>query len=186
MGDIEKVIFEATRLPGVFLVKPECFEDERGLFARTWCRQEFETRGLDSTLIQCSTSFNHLKGTLRGLHYQISPHAEVRLVRCTRRSIFDVAVDLRPQSPTHLEWVSATLTQDNRWSLYLPEGIAHGFQTLEDATEIVYQMSKPYDPRAARGIAWNDPDLALPWPLEVSRISEHDASFPRFSESGSW
>jgi dTDP-4-dehydrorhamnose 3,5-epimerase len=174
------MIFRATKLASVFEVhiEPKC--DDRGFFARTWCQQEFEANGLNSKLVQCSLSFNERKGTLRGIHYQAAPHAETKLVRCTQGSIYDVVVDLRPQSPTYRQWIGATLTAQNRQMLYVPEGCGHGFLTLEDATEVFYQMSEFYHPELARGVRWNDPSFGVAWPGEAHQISERDQTYPNF------
>ena len=168
------MIFEQTALDGVIRILVEPIEDERGFFARTWCQQEFETHGLMTTRAQCSVSYNHHKGTIRGMHYQAPPHEETKLIRCVAGSIHDVVVDIRPDSPTYLQWAAFELTAANRDTLYLPGGFAHGFQTLEDATEVQYQMSVPYVPECSRGIAWNDPTLDIRWPLPVTVISEKD------------
>jgi dTDP-4-dehydrorhamnose 3,5-epimerase len=176
------VIFQATAIPGAFIIELERHCDERGLFARTWCPREFKAHGLNPRLAQCSVSFNPRKGTLRGLHYQAAPHEEAKLVRCTRGAIFDVVVDVRPHSPTVRKWVSVELTADNRHMFYIPEGCAHGFQTLEDDSEVFYQISAFYYPESARGVRWNDPAFAIVWPAEVRVISQRDrtyADFPR-------
>ena len=154
--------------------------DERGFFARAWCREEFRAQGLNDTLVQCNVSFNRRKGTLRGLHYQMAPFAETKLVRCTRGAIYDVVVDLRPQSPTFKDWTSTVLSAENRLSLYIPEGCAHGFLTLEDEAEIFYQMSEVYDAASARGVRWDDPAFRIDWPDRVNVISERDRSYPDF------
>jgi dTDP-4-dehydrorhamnose 3,5-epimerase len=172
--------FEATKIPGVFLVDPELLEDERGFFARTWCRREFATHGLCPELAQCSISFNRRKGTLRGMHHQLPPHAEAKLVRVTRGAIFDVALDLRPESPTFREWFGCELTEANRRMLYIPERLAHGFLTLVDSTEVAYQISEVHSPDAARGVRWDDPAFAIDWPERPVVISERDRSYPDF------
>lgn len=172
------MLFTELGLPGLFLVEPERHEDERGFFARTWCATEARARGLDTPAAQASVSFSKRRGTLRGLHYQAAPHAEVKLVRCTRGAIHDVVVDLRSGSPTSLRHVATVLSADNRAALYVPEGIAHGFQTLEDATEVVYQMSRPHAPEAARGVRWDDPRLAIAWPPAARIIAERDRRWP--------
>jgi dTDP-4-dehydrorhamnose 3,5-epimerase len=174
--------FSPTKLPGVWIVDLERREDERGFFARSWCRREFEDHGLNPNLVQCSVSFNQKKGTLRGMHYQIAPHEEAKLVRCTRGAIYDVAVDLRPASPAFGNWTAVELTADNGRALYIPEGCAHGFQTLADNTEAFYQMSEFYHPESARGIRWNDPALAIPWPVTNPTLSERDVAFPCFDQ----
>lgn len=172
--------FEATPLAGAWLLWPERALDERGFFARTWCRRELAERGLDVEIAQCSVSFNHRRGTVRGLHYQAAPHEEVKLVRVTRGAVFDVIVDLRPGSPTLGHHASFVLSAEEGNQLYIPKGLAHGFQTLEDATEISYQISTPYAPEAARGVRWDDPTLAIAWPEPATVISEKDLSLPFF------
>jgi dTDP-4-dehydrorhamnose 3,5-epimerase len=182
--------FTPTPLADACVVDPEKIEDERGYFARTWCQREFEEHALDARVVQCSTSFNALKGTLRGLHYQVAPHAETKLVRCTRGAIFDVIVDLRPSSATFLQWFGAELTASNGRMLYIPRGFAHGFQTLANDSEIFYQMTEFYEPSAGRGVRWNDPLVGVRWPLQVTVISEKDRLYPdssadRFREESS-
>jgi dTDP-4-dehydrorhamnose 3,5-epimerase len=175
------MIFRETPLSGAWLLEPERSEDERGFFARTWDREEFERRGLDPTLAQCSVSFNHRRGTLRGLHFQIAPHEEIKLVRVTRGAIWDVIVDLRPDSPTFKQHYSVVLSAAKGDQLYIPKGMAHGFQTLEDATEVYYQISEPYASEFARGYRWDDPAFAIPWPKGVTVISEKDRNLPVLS-----
>jgi dTDP-4-dehydrorhamnose 3,5-epimerase len=172
------VIFNQLDIPGAYLVLPERHEDERGFFSRTWCNREFNERGLNSTPVQCNISFNKVKATLRGMHYQAPPHEEAKLVRCTAGAILDVVVDLRRDSPTFLQHSSATLTAGNRHSLYVPEGCAHGFMTLEDSTEVFYQMTEFYAPGAARGVRWDDPAFQIPWPMTPAVISERDRTYP--------
>lgn len=155
-------------------MNPERKADLRGFFARTWCAKEFASAGLNSKLVQCSISFNEKRGTLRGLHYQAAPHAEDKLVRCTRGAIYDVIVDLRPDSATYRRWHAEELTADNRRMLYVPLGVAHGFQTLTDHAEVFYQMSEFYHPDLARGVRWNDPILGIPWPVPNPIISDRD------------
>jgi len=164
------VIYTELGLSGVWLVELERREDERGFFARAWCRDELRERGLESELAQCNLSFNERRGTLRGLHYQAAPHGEVKLVRCTRGAIFDVVVDLRPGSPTHGEWLGVELNEENRSMLYVPEGCAHGYQTLVDRTETFYQVSRPYTPEAERGVRWDDPAFDIRWPEAERRV----------------
>jgi dTDP-4-dehydrorhamnose 3,5-epimerase len=175
------VILQATSIPGVFIIELECHRDERGFFARTWCPREFEAHGLNPRLAQCSVSFNAKKGTLRGLHYQAAPHEEAKLVRCTRGAIFDVAVDLRPSSPAFHKWVAVELTADNRRMFYIPEGCAHGFQTLEENSEVFYQISQFHHPGSAHGVRWNDPAFKIDWPCEVVTISRRDRSYADFT-----
>jgi dTDP-4-dehydrorhamnose 3,5-epimerase len=171
--------FIELALPGLFLVELELIQDERGFFARSWCQREFAEHGLNPQLVQCNVSFNHKRGTLRGLHYQTEPHAEDKLVRCTRGSIFDVALDLRPDSPTYLRWLGIELTEDNARMLYIPKGFAHGFQTLADRSELFYQMSQAYHPASARGVRWNDPAFGIEWPPVAQRIiSPRDRDYP--------
>jgi dTDP-4-dehydrorhamnose 3,5-epimerase len=172
------VRFEPTPLDGTFVVRPDVHEDERGSFARTWDGEEFAQRGLSPRLVQCSTSWNRSAGTLRGLHHQEAPHEEEKLVRCTAGAIFDVAVDLRPGSATFLGWFGVELTAQNRLALYIPKGCAHGFLTLEDGSEVLYQMSEPHVPDAGRGVRWDDPAFGIRWPLAPSVINERDRSWP--------
>jgi dTDP-4-dehydrorhamnose 3,5-epimerase len=168
------MIFKETALKGAFTIKIEPIEDERGFFARTWCKKEFEAHGLNSDLVQCNTSFNKKKGTLRGMHYQASPHGEAKLVRCTMGSIYDVIIDIRNESKTYLKWFACELTAVNRKMLYIPVGFAHGFQTLEDNTEVFYQMSEYYYPEYAQGIRWDDSTIAIKWPIQPIIISAKD------------
>ena len=174
------MIFHETALPGVFIIKPELREDHRGFFARTWCEREFVQHGLNPRLVQCSVSFNRRRGTLRGLHYQAAPHAEAKLIRCTRGAIWDVALDARPDSPTFRQHVGVTLSAENRHALYIPEGLAHGFQTLVDDTEVLYQMSEVYAPEAGRGIRFDDPAFGIPWPLPDPILLDRDRAYADF------
>lgn len=169
-----------TDLAGLYVVDIEHLDDERGFFARSFCRDEFAREGLVADIAQCSISFNRTKGTLRGMHYQEAPHAETKLVRCTRGAIFDVALDLRPDSPTFRKWFAAELTDTNRHALYVPQGFAHGFQTLTDDSEVFYQITPAYVPAAARGVRWNDPAFAISWPLDHPILSPRDAAYPDF------
>jgi dTDP-4-dehydrorhamnose 3,5-epimerase len=171
--------FTATPIPGVWLIALEPACDERGFFARSWCRQEFLAHGLDADLCQCNLSRNRRAGTLRGLHWSVPPAAEAKLVRCVRGAIFDVVVDLRPGSPTHRRWFAATLDAEGGQALYIPAGLAHGFQTLCDDSDVWYQMSVPFDPACARGARWDDPAFAIAWPAVPERIiSARDAAYP--------
>ena len=173
------MILTETRLAGAFTIDVEPHEDERGFFARVWDPDELAAHGLDVRVAQSSIAYNHVAGTLRGLHFQVPPHAETKLVRCTRGAIWDVIVDLRRDSPTYLEWVAVELTEENRRTLYVPEEFAHGYQTLEDASEVWYQMSAPYAPEAARGLRFDDPRLEIDWPsAEHHVISERDLGWP--------
>ena len=152
-------------------------EDERGFFARSFCQDEFLKQGLKPVIAQCNVSWNRKRGTLRGMHFQAPPHEEAKVVRCTRGAIWDVIVDLRAGSPTRLRWHAAELSADNRLALYVPEGFAHGFQTLEDDSEVLYQMGESYHADLARGIAWNDPKLAITWPIADPILSDRDRTF---------
>jgi dTDP-4-dehydrorhamnose 3,5-epimerase len=173
--------FVETLLKGAYIVEIDAFHDERGFFARSWCREEFTRHGLNPNLVQCSVSFNTKRGTLRGMHYQIAPHEEAKVVRCTRGAIYDVIIDLRPNSGTFKQWVALELTADNHRMVYVPEGFAHGFQTLTDNSEVFYQMSTFYQPQFARGVRWDDPAFALLWPeSELRIISEKDQQYPDF------
>jgi dTDP-4-dehydrorhamnose 3,5-epimerase len=174
------MIFHETRIPGVFEINLEPKLDERGFFARSWCQAEFESRGLNPKFVQSNVSFNRRKGTLRGLHYQAAPYAETKLVRCTKGAIYDVAVDLRPQSRTFRNWVSALLTAESRNAIYVPEGCAHGFLTLEDESEVFYQMSEIYNAESARGVRWDDPAFQIRWPEKVEVMSERDRTYLNF------
>jgi dTDP-4-dehydrorhamnose 3,5-epimerase len=174
------MLFEATKIAGTFKVHLDLRTDDRGFFARTWCREEFERAGLDARLAQCSISFNTSKGTLRGMHYQAHPFGEAKLVRCTRGAIYDVILDLRETSPTFKEWIGVTLTAENRTMVYAPQGCAHGLLTLEDSSEVFYQISEFYHPEAACGVRWNDPAFGIEWPGKVEVISERDRTFPDF------
>jgi dTDP-4-dehydrorhamnose 3,5-epimerase len=175
------VIFTETKLKGAFIVEPTKLEDDRGFFARSWCRREFEAHGLNPRVAQCNISFGKQKGTLRGMHYQVSPYAEAKLVRCTTGSIYDAIIDLRPESPTFRQYFGLALTADNHKTLYVPEGFAHGFLTLEDNTEVFYQISEFYSPQHGRGVRWNDPAFAIEWPLPPRRMSDRDRSCPDFT-----
>lgn len=174
------MILTRTAVAGAYVIEPERIEDERGFFARTFCRREFEAAGLNASFVQCNISFNRHKGTLRGLHYQDPPHAEAKLIRCTMGAIFDVIVDLRRDSPTFKRWGSVELTASNRKMMFAPEGCAHGFQTLEDDSEVLYQMSGFYRPDAARGCRWDDPIFGIEWPPGPRIISDRDRAFPDF------
>ena len=172
------MIFKETKLRGAYVIEPELVEDERGFFGRMWSEEEFAARGLNPRIQQCNTSFNKQRGTLRGMHYQIPPHEEAKLVRCTVGAIYDVIVDLREDSPTRSKWIGVELSADNRLMVYVPEGFAHGFQTLEDDTEVFYQVSEYYHPESAHGVRWDDPAFSINWPLSISVISERDRSHP--------
>ena len=173
--------FHETKLRWVFEIHLEPKSDERGFFARTWCQKEFAAHGLSPRLVQCNVSFNTRRGTLRGIHYQAAPHAEAKLVRCTKGAIYDVVVDLRPESPTLRGFMAVVLTAKNRRALYVPEGCGHAFLTLEDETEVFYQMSEFYNAESARGVRWDDPAFQIAWPEKVEVISERDRSYPNFN-----
>jgi dTDP-4-dehydrorhamnose 3,5-epimerase len=175
------MIFTETPLRGAIVITLEPFHDERGSFARTFCRKEFEAHGLSPAIAQCNVSRNAKCGTLRGLHFQVSPYQEAKLVRCTRGALWDVIVDLRAGSDTRGQWYGVELSETNATQLFIPEGFAHGFQTLSDDTEIFYQISNFFAPEAARGLRYDDPALKIDWPLPVSSISDKDQSWPDFS-----
>jgi len=171
------MIFIETKLKGAHIIELEPVSDERGFFARTWCKNEFEAHGLNPNLAQCNTSFNKKKGTLRGMHYQAPPYEEAKLVRCTMGAVYDVIVDIRKESETFLQWIARELTAQNRKMLYVPEGFAHGFQTLEDNSEVFYQMSEFYHPEYSQGIKWDDPVLNIKWPNGEKIISKNDNNY---------
>lgn len=174
------MIFQETPLRGAYLIEPERIGDERGFFARSWCRDEFEAQGLNSQLLQCNLSFNHRQATLRGMHFQAAPHPETKLVRCTMGAIYDVIVDVRPDSPTFKSWFGIELSALNRQMLYIPGGLAHGFITLQDASEVFYQMSEFFHPECARGVRWNDAAFGIEWPLEPTCIAQKDREYADF------
>jgi len=174
------VRFCDTALEGVFEIRLQMKRDDRGFFARSWCQKEFESNNLNSKLVQCNVSFNAKRGTLRGMHYQAQPYAETKVVRCTLGSIYDVVLDLRPNSPTFKGWIAVVLTAAERNMVYVPEGCAHGFLTLEDDTEVFYQMSEFYSPEHSRGVRWNDPAFRIVWPGEALVISERDQAYANF------
>lgn len=196
------MIFKETKLKGAYIIEMETINDERGFFARSFCVREFEKYGLNPRIVQCNISYNKKKGTLRGMHYQIKPHEEAKIVSCTKGSVFDVIIDLRPDSPTYCQWFAIELTAHsspltahsspetayrslltaNYKMLYIPEGFAHGFQTLEDETAVFYQMSEFYHPESARGVKWNDPTFRIEWPLTINAISEKDMRYPDFKK----
>jgi dTDP-4-dehydrorhamnose 3,5-epimerase len=186
------VIFHTTPIEGVAIIDLERRTDDRGFFARTFCREEFTATGLDPTVEQCNLSFNHRAGTLRGMHLQVAPYVEAKLVRCIAGAIVDIIVDMRPDSPTRLQHVSVELTAENRRALYVPPCFAHGYQTLTDDAEILYQVSAKYAPAAERGLRYDDPGLGLDWPLAVTEISSKDASWALLADrdpaelAGNW
>jgi dTDP-4-dehydrorhamnose 3,5-epimerase len=174
------MIFQQSKIPSVWELHLQPKYDDRGFFARSWCQTEFENHGLNSKLVQCNVSFNIRKGTLRGMHYQEAPKGEAKLVRCTAGSVYDVVIDLRPESPMFRHWIAVVLTAANRNMIYIPEGCAHGFLTLENETEVFYQMSSFYDAGSARGVRWNDPAFQIVWPETVEVISDRDRTYPNF------
>ena len=175
------MIFSETTLKGAILIEPEKLEDERGFFSRTWCAREMTEQGLNAFLAQCNISFKRKKGTLRGMHFQAAPHGEAKLARCTKGPVYDVIIDLRPKSVTFKQWFAVELSANNYKMLYIPENFAHGFLTLEDNSEVHYQMSEFYYPDCARGIRWNDASFSIKWPDDIRLISERDRSYPDFS-----
>jgi dTDP-4-dehydrorhamnose 3,5-epimerase len=174
------VVFTPTPLVGAFVVEPELRRDVRGFFARTWSREEFADQGLNPALVQCGASFTERRGTVRGMHYQDAPYQQAKLVRCVRGAVHDVIIDLRPHSPTFRRHFAVELREGSCRMVYVPEGLAHGFQTLLESTEVTYQMSEVYRPDAERGVRWDDPAFAIAWPEPVSLVSERDRSFPDF------
>lgn len=174
--------FKETELPGAFIIELDKITDNRGFFARTWCREEFEKHGLNPNLAQCNLSFNEKRGTLRGMHFQTPPYQEAKLVSCIKGSIYDVIIDLRPEFPTYKNHFSIKLTADNRNCLYIPEGFAHGFMTLEDSTEVFYQISEFFKPDYAHGCRWNDSAFNINWPLSNPIMSERDKNCPDFEK----
>lgn len=174
----KNMIFTQTSLAGAFIIELEDKPDHRGFFARTFCAQEFAEHGLKPTVAQCNLSFNHQKGTLRGMHYQITPATETKLIRCTQGAIYDVIVDMRPESPTYLSYIGVELTATNRRALYVPEMFAHGYQALTDGAEVVYQVGEFYTPGYERGLRYDDPILDIVWPLNVTEISQKDLTWP--------
>jgi dTDP-4-dehydrorhamnose 3,5-epimerase len=174
------MIFTETKLKGAFEIEIKKLEDERGFFGRSWCANEMKEHGLNTNICQSNTSFSKKKGTLRGMHFQHDPYQETKLIRCTRGSIMDVIIDLRPSSPTFKQWIAVELTQDNYKMLYVPEDFAHGFITLEDNCEVTYLVTQFYTPGAEGGIRWNDPAFNIDWPIEPTVLSEKDANHPNY------
>jgi dTDP-4-dehydrorhamnose 3,5-epimerase len=174
------MIFTEAKLMGAYIIEIEKREDERGFFARGWCQNEFEAYGLVPHVVQANISYNKKRGTLRGMHYQIAPYEETKLVRCTRGALYDVIIDLRPASPTYSQWFGVELTAENYKMLYVPEGFAHGFITLQDETEATYQVSQFYTPGSERGLRYDDPAFRIEWPAEVQVISEKDKNWPDY------
>ena len=177
------MIFTETPLKNAYIIELEQIEDERGFFARSWCVREFEEHGLNPNLVQCNVSFNKKKGTLRGMHYQVAPHEEAKLVRCTKGALYDVIIDLRPDSLTFKQWFGVELTAENRKALYIPEGFAHGFQTLKDDTEVFYQMSEFYHPANSQGVRYDDPAFGIKWPDQAHRtMSKKDLNYALYQK----
>jgi dTDP-4-dehydrorhamnose 3,5-epimerase len=174
------VIFHETDLKGAYVIEIEKLKDHRGFFARSWCQKEFEKHNLVSQAKQANVSYNKKKGTLRGMHYQLAPYEETKIVRCTRGAIYDVIIDLRPASSTYTQWIGVELSAESYEMLYVPENFGHGFQTLKDDTEVIYQVSQFYTPGSERGIRWDDPAFGIDWPLAVQVISDKDNSWPDY------
>jgi dTDP-4-dehydrorhamnose 3,5-epimerase len=172
--------FLETKLKGAYLIELEPLCDERGFFARTFCKKEFLNQGIDFNIVQCNTSYNKKKATLRGMHYQTTPHHEAKLVSCVKGVIYDVIVDLRPESPTFRQWFSVELTPDNHKMLYVPKDLAHGYQTLKDDTVVLYFVSEFYCPGSEKGVRWNDPAFHIIWPSKPEIISNKDSNWPDF------
>ena len=179
------MIFQETRLKGAYVIELELKRDERGFFARTWDREEFKKRGLAPEIVQSNLSFNRKAGTLRGMHYQVAPHEETKLIRCTRGAIYDVIIDLRATSPTYRKWSAFELTEDNYKMLYVPKGFANGFQTLTGNVEVVYHVSEFYSPASERGVRWDDPQFGVKWPdVPIRTMSEKDRNWPDYVPRG--
>ncbi len=177
------MIFRKTKLAGAYIIEPEPFKDKRGLFARTFCRREFEKIGHTKEFVQFNHSHTLQKGTIRGLHYQLPPHMEIKLIRCVRGSVYDVIVDLRPHSPTYLEYIGIKLSGKNMRMIYVPEGFAHGFQTLEDDSDLIYHHTAFYAPEAESGLRFDDPKIGIDWPLPPRSLSEKDKNYPDLAQT---
>lgn len=178
------MLFKETTLKGAFIIEPKKFEDERGFLAPSWSAKEFAAHGIDSRMVECNISRNWRKGTLRGMHFQLPPYAQPKLVRCSRGAVYDVAVDLRPDSVTYKQWAAVELTESNCLMFYIPAGFAHGYQTLVDQTELFYQMSEVYASEYAGGVRWNDPAFGIEWPLPDPIMNERDRTYPLLSNPG--
>jgi dTDP-4-dehydrorhamnose 3,5-epimerase len=174
------MIFSETKIEGTFIIEPELLIDERGFFARSFCKEEFDKLGLDSSIVQCNISCNNKKGTLRGMHYQLPPHEEAKIVSCTEGAIYDVVVDLRKDSRTYCQWIAVELTDNNLKMLYIPKGCAHGFQTLKDQTRVFYQVTNFFHPESGRGVRWDDPRFGIHWPAGRKIISRKDKQFSEY------
>ena len=175
------MIFTECNLSGAYIIQPNLINDERGFFTRSFCQKEFLAKGLKSNIKQCNVSFNIKKGTIRGMHYQTTPYQEAKLIRCTKGKVYDVIIDLRPHSSTYKQSITVELSETNRKMLYVPENFAHGFQTLEDNTELFYHMFETFNPSFSAGLRWNDPSFSIDWPLSISHISEKDISYKDYS-----
>ena len=180
LKELVKLKFKETKLSGAFVISVEKREDPRGFFGRAWCLREFEGQGIVKNFVQANISSNHWMGTLRGMHYQIHPYQEVKLIRCTRGAIYDVIIDLRPKSPTYKEWTGVRLTAESHEMLYVPEGFGHGFQTLKDDTEVFYEVTQYYNSEAERGVRYDDPSFNICWPTRVQVISDKDKNWPNY------
>lgn len=174
------MIFTETKIKGVYIIEPERLTDERGFFARSFCQEEFRKYGLENDIVQCNISYNKKKGTLRGMHFQVAPHEEAKIVGCTGGAIYDVVVDLRTESKTYRHWVAVELSDENFKMIYIPKGCAHGFQTLKDNTTVNYQMMEFFHPECARGVRWDDPAFGIIWQNPVACISQKDQRYPDF------
>ena len=172
--------FIETPVQGCLIIEPDRFDDDRGFFSRIWDQKEFTERGLSTAFAQFNLAYNHKAATLRGMHFQSAPNAEVKLVRCTRGSVYDAIIDLRPDSPTYLKWAGVELTADNYRTFYVPKGCAHGYATLVDKAEVAYQVSDPYAPASAGGVRWNDPVFGVKWPITPTIIHQRDATYPDY------
>jgi dTDP-4-dehydrorhamnose 3,5-epimerase len=177
------MIFTETKIKGVYIIQPELLTDERGFFARSFCKEEFQKHELETDIVQCNISYNKKKGTLRGMHYQVPPFEEAKMVSCTKGSIYDVIVDLRRDSPTCCQWVATEINDKNFKMMYIPKGCAHGFQTLEENAIVYYQMTEFFHPECAKGVRWNDPVFKIDWPIiQTVIISENDQKYPEFKQ----
>lgn len=177
------MIFKTTKLDGAYIIEPERLSDDRGFFARVWCQDEFAKHGLETTMLQSNISYNRRRGTLRGMHFQRPPHAEVKIVRCTAGAVYDVIIDLRQGSPTFTEWIGVDLSAENRRMLYVPHGFAHGYITRTDDAEVLYQVSASYAPEAEGGVRYDDPAFGIEWPVSVEMLSDKDASWSDFQST---
>jgi dTDP-4-dehydrorhamnose 3,5-epimerase len=175
------MIFTETKLKGAFIIDVKRLEDERGFFGRAWCKREFEQHGLNSNAVQANVSYNKVKGTLRGMHFQVAPYAEAKIIRCTSGALYDVIIDIRPESPTYKQWIGVELTEESMRMLYVPEGFAHGFVTLKDHTSAHYLVTQYYTPGSESGIRYDDPEFDIAWPIKPTVVSEKDRAIPDFA-----